>query len=213
MATFNQTIPRLLTAFALWLVTGCSAGSVASPAAPVTSTPVVDVCVAGPLRPECTGRQPAPAAIPGVPEAVQTFADPLGRFAFDFPAGWHTLPKPSEGDGVLMMDAPWREEATQWIDLWVGMNPERASLPVWIAERGMPWPGEVVFQEEGWINGVPAVRQRLEGDDPNMGGHYVYALVWLPAGTDILLWTAWPGDRPETLNVLERMVSGVRSHE
>ena len=36
---------------------------------------------------------------------------------------------------------------------------------------------KVLSLEEDWIQGVPVLRQRLEGDSPHLGGHYVYALV------------------------------------
>lgn len=114
---------------------------------------------------------------------------------------------PDLSDGVRVMDAPSLQEAAHWVSLQVFQNPQRASLPVWIAEHGIPWPGEVTHQEEGWINGVPVLRQRLENNDPDMGGPYICALLWYPDEDLILCWTAWPGERAETLNLLEQMVS------
>lgn len=169
----------------------------------------LDICSQDPTHPDCTGLYPTPTALPGLPEMGQIFTDPAGRFAFPYPTGWYTMTlTPDPSDGVRVLDAPSLQESTRWVSLQVFPNTPRASLQVWIAEHGVGWPGEVTEQEEGWINGVPVLRQRLENNDPNMGGPYVYALLWYPYEDWILGWTAWPGDEPETLNLLERMVSG-----
>lgn len=167
----------------------------------------IDICAQDPTHPDCAGLQPTPTAMPGLPEMGQTFADPLGRFTFAYPTGWYTMTvTPDPSDGIRVMDAPSLQESTRWVSLQVFQNPQRASLPVWIAENGVIWPGEITEQEEGWIKGIPVLRQRLENDDPNMGGPYIYALLWYPYEDLIFCWTAWPGDQAETLNLLERMI-------
>lgn len=177
------------------------------PIAPGT-TAIIDICDANPNHPDCAGLRRTPQAWGDLGE---TFVDPLGRFAFDYPTGWYTMTMTIDpSDGVRMMDAPSLQEATRWVSLQVFQNPQRASLPVWIAEHGIPWPGEVTDQDEEWINGVPVLRQRLENNDPNMGGPYIYALVWYPYEDLVLCWTAWPGEQIETLSLLERMVSSFR---
>jgi hypothetical protein len=176
----------------------------------------VDICQVNPLHPDCFGLRPAtPTAMPGVPEEWQTWTDPAGRFAFDYPAGWHTLPvSPDPADGVQVLDAPSPEEASWWISFNIFPNPEQASLPVWLAEgRGRVWAGEVTAEHEAFINGVPVLCQQLENDTPSVGDPYTYALIWWPTSEYILLWTTWPGDQPETLNLLERMVSSLRNYE
>ncbi len=177
---------------------------------------LIDICQVNPIHPDCGGMlSPTPTALTGVPEEWQTWADPAGRFSFDFPAGWHTLSvTPDPADGVQVMDASSLDEATWWISLNIFANPEQASLSIWLAERqGQVWVGQVAEEQEDIINGVPVLRQRLENIAPTIGDPYVYALMWQPVGEYVLLWTAWPGEEPETLNLLERMVSGFKSNE
>lgn len=175
----------------------------------------IDICDQDPQHPACVDlQQPTPTTLPGVPGMGQTFTDPLGRFALDYPTGWYTMTvTPDPADGVRVMDRPDLGETTRWISLHLFQNLDRASLSVWIAEHGVPWPGQVTQEEEGLINRVPVLRQRLENDAPDMGGPYVYALLWYPLGEHIVLWTAWPGEQPETCNLLERMVYSFRAHE
>lgn len=189
------------------------------PLAPGVDVPI-DICDVEPDRyPDCIVfgdverlREPTPTAMPGVPEAAQTFTDPLGRFAFDYPAGWHAMPvTPDPADGIQVMNAPSLDESTQWISFNVFLNAELASLPVWVAEHGQVWSGQVTATDEDVIMGIPVLRQWLENDTPAVGEAYVYALVWAPFGEHVLLWTAWPGDQPEMLNLLERMVTGFRA--
>lgn len=171
----------------------------------------LDICSQDPTHPDCTGLYPTPTALPGLPEMGWIFTDPAGRFTFPYPTGWYTMTlTPDPSDGVRVLDAPSLQESARWISLQVFPNTQRASLQVWIAEHGVGWPGEVTEQEEGLVNGVPVLRQRLVNDDPNMGGPYVYALLWYPYGDWILCWTGWPGEQAETLNLLEQMVSGFR---
>ena len=171
----------------------------------------LDICSQDPTHPDCAGLYPTPTALPGLPEMGQLFIDPAGRFTFPYPTGWYTMTvTPDPTDGVRVMDAPSLQESTRWVSLQVFQNTQRASLQVWIAEHGVGWPGKVTEQEEGLVNGVPVLRQRLVNDDPNMGGPYVYALLWYPYEDLILCWTAWPGEESETLNLLEQMVSGFR---
>lgn len=178
------------------------------PAIAPGTTVIIDICDADPDHPDCVGSHRTSEA-PG--DLGETFIDPLGRFALDYPTGWYTMTMtPDPSDGVRVMDTLSLQEATRWVSLQVFPNPQQASLSVWIAEHGMPWPGEVTHQEEGWIHGVPVLRQRLENDDPDMGGPYVYALLWYPLGEHIVLWTAWPGEQAETLDLLERMASSLR---
>jgi hypothetical protein len=180
----------------------------------------IDICQVEPDRyPDCITfgdverlREPTPTAMPGSPEGLQTFTDPLGRFAFDYPAGWHAIPvTPDPADGIQVMNAPSLDQSTQWISFNVFLNEDARSLPVWMAEHGKVWAGQVTATDEDIIMGVPVLRQRLENDSPATGDPYVYSLVWVPYGEHVLLWTAWPGDRPETLNLLERMVTGFRA--
>jgi len=185
------------------------------PALAPGTTAIVDICDENPRYPGCPGAQ---ELVPTVQDDAyrlgQTFADPLGRFALDYPTGWYTMTvTPDPADGVRVMDRPDLGETTRWISLHLFQNPDRASLSVWIAEHGVPWPGQVTEEEEGLINGVPVLRQRLENDDPDLGGPYIYALLWYPLGDHILLWTAWPGEQPEMLNLLERMVYSFRAYE
>lgn len=182
------------------------------PAVAPGTTVIVDICQENPAHPDCIGlREPMPTAQSSHFEPWQTFADPLGRFTFLFPAGWYTMTvTPDPSDGVRVMDAPYLQESTRWVSLQVFQNPHRGSLPVWIAEHGIGWIGEVTEEEEGWISGVPVLRQRLENDDPGMGGPYTYALLWYPDEAFVLRWTAWPGEQAETLELLEQMVSSFR---
>lgn len=175
------------------------------PAIAPGTTAQVDICDVDPNHPDCIGLH----RIPTLQEDLgQVFVDPLGRFAFLYPNGWYTMTvTPDPSDGVRVMDAPYLQESTRWIALHVFQNPNRASLQVWIAEHGIGWLGTVTDQKEDYINGVPVLRQRLENHDPNMGGPYIYALLWYPYEEWILRWTAWPGEQAETLNLLERMVS------
>ncbi|MBC7227438.1 MAG: hypothetical protein H5T61_09405 [Thermoflexales bacterium] len=176
------------------------------PALAPGTTVIVDICDQNPQHPDCVGLQtPAPS-----PEWA-TFTDPLGRFVFLYPAGWYTMTvTPDPSDGVRVMDAPSLQESTRWVSVHVFSNTQRASLPVWVAEHGVGWVGEVIRQEEGYINGVPVLRQRLENKDPNLGGPYTYFLLWYPLEDWILRWTAWPGEQAETLDLLEQMVSTLR---
>lgn len=169
------------------------------------TTVIIDICQADPNYPDCAGlrRTLTPRGDLG-----QVFVDPLGRFAFLYPSDWYTMTvTPDPSDGVRVMDAPSLQESTRWVALHVFQNPNRASLQVWIAEHGIGWLGTVTDQEEGYINGVPVLRQRLENNDPNMGGPYIYILFWYPHEDWILRWTAWPGEQAETLHLLEQMVS------
>jgi len=172
----------------------------------------IDICQVDPFHPDCAGlRPPTPTAMPGVPEEWQTWTDPTERLAFDYPAGWQVMPvRLDAGDGIQVMNAPSPAQATQWVRFHVFLNPDAASLPVWIAERGPVWDGEVTATDADILMGVPVLRQRLENDAPGVDEATVYALLWVPYGEYVLLWTAWPGDQPETLNLLERMVSGFR---
>ncbi len=191
---------------------GCAPHRHACPSA--TDESLVHICDTEPFSLECTGpHATTPTAVPGATDILQTFDDPEGRFEFDLPGDWHLHPMADPGMGVTIVDAPFREDATRWIELWVATNPERASIAAWIAENGLPWPGEVTAQDEGWVHGVPVLRQRVEGDNPQAGGHYIYALLWYPAGDVLLLWTGWPGDEPGVLNLMERMAWGVRGHD
>lgn len=182
------------------------------PALAPGTTVIVDICQANPAHPDCIGlQQPTPTAQSGHSESWQTFADPLGRFTFPFPAGWYTMTvTPDPSDGVRVMDASYLQASTRWFSLQVFQNPHRASLLAWVAEHGTGWIGEVTEEEEGLIGGVPVLRQRLENNNPDMGGPYIYALLWYPDGDSILCWTAWPGEQAETLELLEQMVSGFR---
>ncbi len=172
----------------------------------------LDICDQDPQHPDCAGLQrPTPTISSDALELGQTFTDPLARFAFDYPTGWYTMTvTPDPSDGVRVMDASYLQESTRWISLQIFQNPRRASLRVWIAEHGIGWIGKVTEEEEGWINGVPVLRQRLENNDPDMGGPYVYALLWYPDEDSILCWTAWPGEQAETRELLEQMVSSFR---
>lgn len=189
------------------------------PLAPGVDVPI-DICdMESDRYPDCIAfgnverlREPTPTAMPGVPEAAQTFTDPLGRFAFDYPASWHTMPvTPDPADGIQVTNASSLDESTQWVSFNVFLNADLASLPVWVAEHGQVWAGQVTATDEDVIMGIPVLRQRLENDTPAVGNAYVYALVWAPFGEHVLLWTAWPGDQPEMLNLLERMVTGFRA--
>jgi len=177
------------------------------PAVAPGTTAIVDICDQDPTYPGCI---PATTQDQSTP-VWQTFTDPEGRFEFDYPTGWYTMTvTPDPSDGVRVMDAPALQEATRWIALQIFQNPNRASLQVWIAEHGVPWPGEVTEEQEGWVNGIPILRQRLVNDDPNTGGPYIYALVWYPYEDLILRWTAWPGEQAEIRDLLEQMVSSLR---
>ncbi|MCX7681118.1 MAG: hypothetical protein N2508_03980 [Anaerolineae bacterium] len=215
----------LLPLFSLGLLmglSGCGRSSEAPAATPLPTetlpplapgtTVIVDICQENPRHPACIGLQePTPTAQGSNAEPWQTFIDPLGRFAFTYPTGWYTMTvTPDPSDGVRVMDAPDLQESTRWVSLQVFQNPHRASVQVWVAEHGVGWPGKVTEQKEDWINGVPVLRQRLENSDPNMGGPYIYALIWYPHEDLILRWTAWPGEQAETLKLLEQMVSSFR---
>lgn len=170
-------------------------------------TVIVDICDQDPQHPACIGLQePTPST-----QGWETFPDPMGRFVFLYPTGWYTMTvTPDPSDGVRVMDAPSLQQSTRWVSVHVFQNPNRASLKVWIAEHGVGWPGTVTQEEEGDVNGVPVLRQRLENKDPDMGGPYIYALIWYPLEDWILRWTAWPGEEAETLDLLEQMISSLR---
>jgi hypothetical protein len=172
----------------------------------------IDICQVDPFHPDCAGlRPPTPTAMPGVPAEWQTWTDPTERLAFDYPAGWQVMPvRLDAGDGIQVMNAPSPAQATQWVRFHVFLNPDTASLPVWIAEWGPALDGEIIATDEDILMGVPVLRQRLENDAPGVDEATVYTLLWMPYGEYVLLWTAWPGDRPETINILERMVTGFR---
>lgn len=176
----------------------------------------VEICQVNLIHPDCAGTlPPTPLALPGVPHALQTYIDPLGRFTFDYPDGWYTLPvSPSAAAGIWVLDAPSLEEATQWVSFDVFSKPEQMSLEEWLADgKGDVWAGQITESHEDLINGTPVIRQRLENNNPTTGQPYVYTLIWWPAGEYFLLWTAWPGTQPEMLNILERMVTGFRHTE
>ncbi len=185
------------------------------PLAPGVDVPI-DICQVDPAHPDCAGlRSPTPTTLPGAPAEMQPYDDPRGRFAFYYPMGWYVLPVSPEPDiGVQVLDAATLNEATRWISLNVFPNPERASLPAWLAAgHGRVWAGQVTEEREDVINGLPVLRQQLENNAPSGGDPYVYALIWQLAreGEEVLLWTAWPGDQPEMLNLLERVVTGFRA--
>jgi hypothetical protein len=173
----------------------------------------IDICQVDPFHPDCAGlRPPTPTAMPGVPAEWQTWTDPTERLAFDYPAGWQVMPvRLDAGDGIQVMNAPSPAQATQWVRFHVFLNPDAASLPVWIAEWGPVWDGEITATDEDLLMGIPVLRQRLENEAPAVDDATVYALLWVPYGEYVLLWTAWPGDQPETINILERMVIGLRT--
>jgi hypothetical protein len=176
----------------------------------------VEVCQVNPIHPDCAGiLPPTPLALPGVPNTLQTYIDPLGRFTFDYPEGWYTLPvSPDAAAGIWVLDAPSLEEATQWVSFDVFPGPEQQSLQEWFADgHEQIWAGQITETREDTINGIPVIRQRLENNNPTTGVPYVYTLIWWPAGEHFLLWTAWPGEQPETLNILERLVTGFRHTE
>lgn len=200
-----------------WLLAGCQQANTAPatavpptdtlPAIAPGTTAIIDICQQDPSHPDCAGRQtPCPCAA-----NWQTFADPQGRFTFEYPAGWTSMgmtPDPSEG--VRVMDAPSLQQATRWVALQVFPNSKHASLRLWVAENGPMWVGDVTGELDDSVNGVPVFRQRLENKDPSAGGPYTYALLWYPRGDWVLAWTAWPGEQIETLSLLEQMVSTLR---
>lgn len=173
-------------------LSGCRLRSTLPPIAPGTDA-IIDICIEDPTHPDY------------VP--WQTFSDPLGRFTFGYPTDWYTMTvTPDPADGVYLMNAPSLEEATEWISLLVCQNPKRLSPAVWVAERGVSWPGEIIDSQENQIGGVPVLYQRLKNDDPATGGPFIYTLVYYPLGENMLEWTACPGDRTETLDLLERIL-------
>lgn len=177
------------------------------PAVAPGTTAIIDICDQEPTHPDCI----PPETQDQSTADWQTFTDPENRFEFVYPNGWYTMTMtPDPSDGVRTMDAPSLEEANRWISVQVFQNPNRASLQVWIAEHGVSWPGVVTEEQEGWVNDVPVLRQRLENEDPSMGGPYIYALLWYPYEDLILCWTAWPGEQTETLSLLEQMASSIR---
>lgn len=213
--------PSRLLKFSVWLLISLLSGCGLSNERPTVTPPptetlpalapgttaIVDICQANPQHPDCVGLQkPTPPT-----QEWETFTDPLGRFAFLYPSGWYTMTvTPDPSDGVRVMDAPHLQESTRWVSVHVFQNPQRASIPIWVAEHGVGWPGKITWQEEGYVNNVPVLRQRLENDDPNLGGPYIYALLWYPLEEWILRWTAWPGQQAETNKLLEQMVSSLR---
>lgn len=218
----RQTIPNFLLLISMGLLAGLGGCGPASkmptmtppptetlPALAPGTTVIVDICQENPDHPDCVGlRKPTPTTAGGGSQPWQTFTDPLDRFVFLFPAGWYTMSvTPDPSDGVRVMDAPYLQGSTRWVSVQVFQNPNGASLKVWIAEHGVGWPGVVTEEEEGYVNGVPVLRQRLENKDPDMGGPYTYALLWYPCDGLVLCWTAWPGEQAETLEVLEQIVS------
>ncbi|WP_448593475.1 hypothetical protein [Thermoflexus hugenholtzii] len=169
----------------------------------------IDICEAYPDHPDCRGlHAPTPPH-----HLMNRFVDPLGRFVFFYPTGWYTMTvTPDPSDGVQVMNAPSLQESTRWISLHVFQNPHRASLSVWLAEQGPGWPGSVTEQKDEVINGVPVLIQRLENNNPDMGGPYVYTLLWYLHEDWVLRWTAWPGEQDEVVELLRQIVYTFRWH-
>ncbi|MCZ7671799.1 MAG: hypothetical protein M5U34_34055 [Chloroflexi bacterium] len=192
------------------------------PLAPGVTVPI-DICQVEPTHPDCAGLllPPIPTAMPGSPEELVVWHDSLNRFFFLYPADWYTATiAPSPIDGVQFSNAPTLQEATQWVEFDVFPNPEDVSLTEWLAAgHGHVWAGEITEEYEDIIEDIPAdlpiVRQRPENKDTETGESYVYQLIWVPTKSkkNFLLWTAYPGDQPEMLNLLERIVVGFEDYE
>ncbi|GIK53510.1 MAG: hypothetical protein BroJett014_24830 [Planctomycetota bacterium] len=184
------------------------------PLAPGVTIPL-DICDVNPVHLDCVGmHDPTPTMMLEISPTLLTFTDSLGRFAFDYPFGWSTAPlTPRPEDGIQVLDGPSLAQANRWISLTVFPNPDQLPLSDWVAEKGYVYSGIVIEETEDMINTVPVIRQTLQNEAPKSGEPYTYAMIWWSQGDNILLWTAWPGEQSETLNILERMVTGFRSFE
>ncbi len=173
----------------------------------------LEICEVDPVHLGCLGlHDPTPTLMAAISPTLQTFTDTLGRFAFDYPVGWYTLPvTPRLEDGIQLLDAPLLNQASRWVTFDVFTNPDKIPLSLWVSMRGAVWSGKIVAEQEDVINEVSVIRQTLQNENPTISEPYVYALIWWAQGENILLWTAWPGEQAETLNLLERMVTGFRT--
>lgn len=139
----------------------------------------------------------------GFPESWVSYSLPNPGFQFDYPADWQieTLAK-----GVLL-SAP---DKSFMVQVESYPNPQKASLQVWLAERGPDFPGEILAELEDAVNGKPAVRQQvmLTGPEGQASGETIY--LWMASEDWVFHWTAWPGDQPETHDLLTYMASTLR---
>lgn len=177
------------------------------PIAPGVAGPV-EICDVQPHHPDCAGLQTNKGQIP---EGWATYTNPQKRFALSYPADWQTMSvTPDPADGVRVMDAPSVQEATAWISLQFFQNPDRASLPVWIAENGPLWIGEVTETQEIHLNGSPVLQQTIVNQDPASGGPYTYTVFYAEDDTFIRCWTVWPGEDNGTMDLAYQIMATYR---
>jgi hypothetical protein len=152
--------------------------------------------VSGPLEvEEPVQNSPAVPLYPGFPQEWRTYVMSDPPLEVDHPVDWD-LKILKKG---MLMTAP---GGSTWIGLETFPNPAQASLQVWLAEFGPGLPAEVLETSDVFILGEPALFQRValpeKGGDP--AGEYLS--LWMGSGATVYHWTAWPGEQPETYDLL-----------
>ncbi len=144
-----------------------------------------------------------PSLFPGFPETWAAFTLPGLPVSFDYPADWQIEAlengaafAPADGSFLFRVDAY--------------PDPVGTSLGVWLAEYGPDLPGQLLAQNEDMAAGQPVVLERvlLPGEEGSPEGEFFR--LWIAQDEWVILWTAGPGERPETYDLLMYITSTLR---
>ncbi len=140
-----------------------------------------------------------PPDIEGI-ESWETFASEGSGFSFQYPSGWQVIMKAES----VQLVAPENRFVVR-VDRFP--NPAAASLTVWLAEYAPVLGGVELLSFDEAIQGIPVRRQQvmLPAAEAQPGGEH--AILWIGHMYEILMWMGWPGDQPETIDLISYMAS------
>lgn len=142
--------------------------------------------------------------MPPIPPLTDTYVDPLGRFVLPIPEGWQTIPAgPMAPEvGVYVMDGSEPYSAPRWVQLLAYALEEGKTSLEEAATRGL-WPGEITDLGKSMLGDREIIRRPVTGP-PH------YHVIWMLWGKEALAGSAWPGQDPAMIALLEAMLTGMR---